>query len=438
MKVITSSRFDKEKSYAIHVICSELLNIPYEIEWRSDEPNYRLVLPSGVALVIEDHFFGQIEDSDYCARQYVPEQAAECLNPFNQLPLTVIFGSGRFDLQPSNACCGIDLFASAFFMLTRWEERALPVRDKHGRFPAAESLAFRCGFLHRPVVHEWAELLGQLLIHLGFTLPPMKRQYQLHVSCDVDHPRLWWSAKDRIKTLTGALLKRKSVSEFIYLLRNQFFTKKDPYDIFDEWFGLFHQNHLTVQFNLMGKRAPQSDCWYPLDHPFVQHLIKRIQTEGHHIGLHPSYESLNNPEVIIQEKTSLEIPVSKGRQHYLRCTIPETWRTWAEAGMMEDSTMGYPESEGFRCGICIAYPVFDITQRTVLQLKELPLIAMDVTLAQYQHYSPQEALHRLETLSAQVRRHQGVFTLLWHNSSWNTYFWAPWKRVFHHALTHFR
>jgi hypothetical protein len=91
--------------------------------------------------------------------------------------------------------------------------------------------------------------------------------------------------------------------------------------------------------------------------------------------------------------------------------------------------MGYPEAEGFRCGICHDFPVFDLKSRTQLPLRELPLIAMDVTLAMYRGYTPAQAASKLQALYNEVKVHNGVFTLLWHNSSWNTAFWEPYKSV---------
>jgi hypothetical protein len=103
---------------------------------------------------------------------------------------------------------------------------------------------------------------------------------------------------------------------------------------------------------------------------------------------------------------------------------------WESSGLSEDSTLGYPEFEGFRCGICHDFPVFDTRQRKMLHLREKPLIAMDVTLAQYRKYSAEQASESLLQLRQKVEKHQGDFTLLWHNSSWNTPFWEDWKTVF--------
>ena len=122
--------------------------------------------------------------------------------------------------------------------------------------------------------------------------------------------------------------------------------------------------------------------------------------------------------------------MTTGRQHYLRFAAPHTWQVWDDAGMAWDSTLGYPEAEGFRCGICQDYPVFNFLTRKRLALREKPLIAMDVTLALYRQYTPETAIERLQYLQRQVERHGGEFVLLWHNSSWNHYFWADWRKVF--------
>ena len=94
-----------------------------------------------------------------------------------------------------------------------------------------------------------------------------------------------------------------------------------------------------------------------------------------------------------------------------------------------DSTLGYAEQEGFRCGTAHDFPVFDLRSRRQLRLREQPLLAMDVTFAQYQGCSPVQTLERLCGLRDEVQRFGGDFTLLWHNSSLNTYFWADFRPV---------
>lgn len=433
LRIETSPAFRPEKEYCFHVLFRELLGLDYQVVF-SDQAHYNLQLPGGERIVIEDHFFSGQKEDHYLLPENVPENACTFNSPFDGTPNTAIFGRNHFVFGDKEAVCGVDVFASAFFMLTRWEEYVLPHRDRHQRFPAEKSLAFKAGFLDRPVVNEYALLLRQMFARIGWKLPPKTRQYQLSITCDADHPRLWWTAASRAKTVAASLFKRGDWQEAGYWLKNHVFYKKDPYDVFDEWMDLFEKKGYKGYFNFLGHRPASSDCWYPLEHPFVRNLIRNMAQRGHIVGFHPSYEAFENREVFDKELASLRAvapsPVTTGRQHYLRFAAPHTWQVWDDAGMAWDSTLGYPEAEGFRCGICQDYPVFNFLTRKRLALREKPLIAMDVTLALYRQYTPETAIERLQYLQRQVERHGGEFVLLWHNSSWNHYFWADWRKVF--------
>ncbi|MCW5921490.1 MAG: polysaccharide deacetylase family protein [Saprospiraceae bacterium] len=438
LHIAANDRSQPEKQYCFHVLFHELLGLEYRVVF-SEEKNYRLRLPNGREIVVEDHFFSSQKEGACLRPENVPTDAPTFPSPFDGSLLTPIFGTNHFVFNEKEARCGLDVFASAFFMLTRWEEFVSKERDQHGRFPAAASLAFKAGFLDRPVVNEYAELLWQMFARLGWQPPRPNREFKLTVTCDVDHPRLWWSAGDRLKTLAGSIFKRGDFGEAAFWLKNYFFQKRDPYDVFDEWLALFEKNDLTGHFNFLGKRPPTSDCWYSLEHPFVKNLLQKIAARGHVVGFHPSVEASENQEIFQKELASLRAlsptPVTTGRQHYLRFFAPETWQVWEDAGMAWDSTLGYPEAEGFRCGICQEFPVFNFLTHEMLNLKEKPLIAMDVTLALYRKYTPETAFEKLQNLRREVERHGGEFVLLWHNSSWNTYFWAEWREVFRNFIS---
>jgi hypothetical protein len=433
----TSPRFAPEKEYIFHVLLREMLGVDYRVAFSEGEKNYRLCLPNGAELVVEDHFFEQKDEADYLRAEHIPNKIEWADSPFGQENFAMVFGHNLFIVKEKEARSGLDVFASAFFMLARWEEFAQPGRDVHGRSPAEKSLAARADFLHRPVVNEWADLLWQLLQRLGWESPRPQRQFRVSFSCDVDHPRLWWSAAARWKTVAGAIFRRGDFREAKYWLSLSG-ARRDPYDVFDAWLDFFAEKNRVAQFNFLGERPRTSDCWYPLRHPFVQDLMQKIAARGHRIGFHPSYEAFENQAVFERELASLRavspVEITSGRQHYLRFAAPTTWRAWAAAGLREDSTLGYAEAEGFRCGICHDFPVFDFLARRALPLREKPLVAMDVTMALYRRYTPAQALERLARLRRETEKHGGDFTILWHNSSWHTPAWELWKAVFWEIL----
>src|SRR5262249_36524368 len=105
-----------------------------------------------------------------------------------------------------------------------------------------------------------------------------------------------------------------------------------------------------------------------------------------------------------------------GRQHYLRFAVPDTWRSWAAAGLAYDSTLGFSEAPGFRAGTCYAYPVFDLVERRPLGLVERPLIAMEASLLDHCGLEPEAAADEMRRLREVCRRFDGDFVFLWHNN----------------------
>lgn len=407
LRITTGPSFKPEKEYAFLVFIGEILGLEYQLEYQD----------------IQEHVFRLPNGAEW----RLPDQ-------FKEIQEVQTFGA---QLQVDNPA-SFDPFAATFLLLTRLEEQNSTALDEHGRFPAQASWAWQKGFLHRPVIQEWADWFWDQLQQKGWDTARKTRKFKFSLSCDVDHPLLWWSKMERLKTILGAVLHRGDFLEAAYWVKNYSFNSPDPYDVFDEWLQLFRENDLTVQFNFLGKRPKSSNCWYPLEHPVVRALLDKIAKNGHNIGFHPSYEAYEDASLFEQELASLRavspLEIISGRQHYLRFSSPETWQMWENAGLREDSTLGYPEALGFRAGISQDYPVFDTQQRKILQLREKPLIAMDVSLALYQKCSPEEAITQLLQLYQTVAQYQGNFSLLWHNSSWNSPFWENWKKVFYTIL----
>lgn len=435
LKIYTTPIHLPEKEYVLQVLFREILGLPFEVIPEAGLPHLRLRLPNGTKLVVEDHFFGQFPENIYLNAENIPETAVRLPHPFEPgETIAGVYGRPYYSTENQTITLGIDLISSTFFMLTRWEEYVKTERDQYDRFPATAGWACRNNLLDRPLVNEYAELLWQALLRLGWNGPRRPRKFGLHLSHDVDHPRLWWSAAGRLRTLTGSLIHRHNAREAAWWLRHQIFRQDDPYDIFDDWMDFSEANGLVSHFNFMSRRPVYADCYYPLDHPYVTDLIKKIRERGHVIGFHPSREAFASPLVFAKELAAVRevsaAPVRSGRQHYLCFAAPHTWQQWSDAGMEWDSTLGYPDAEGFRCGICHDFPVFNFLSRQTLPLREKPLLAMDVTLAQYRQYTPEQGYARLQYLRRQTEKYGGEFVLLWHNSSWNTYFWAPWQEVY--------
>ena len=105
--------------------------------------------------------------------------------------------------------------------------------------------------------------------------------------------------------------------------------------------------------------------------------------------------------------------------HYLRWRQPTTLQAWEDAGMSYDSTLGYADRPGFRCGTCFEYPAFNPVTLESLKMRVRPLVAMECTIIDpvYMALGTGDAsLRTFADLAERCRLVGGSFTLLWHNS----------------------
>jgi hypothetical protein len=424
------------------MLLGEFLGLNYVVEVVAGATDYRLSAGDRT-LVIRDHFFGRIaEGSDYATKRNLPEHCGRVNHPF--VPgedVAAIFGSDEFSVDESKVVCGVDLVASTFFMLSRWEESANPARDEHARFPASSSLVFRAGFLLRPVVNEYADLLWDLLQRLGCTQPRKSRTFEIIASHDVDWPE-HWTWRTGVVTLAGDLLRRRDLPRATRTLHSLLMSKagleRDPYDTFDWLMDVSDQSGVKSNFNFMAGCNSRNDPPFPFRPQKLSKLLERVHRRGHGIGFHPSYLTSVDRAMWSDEWRRLSSispqRVTVGRQHYLRFRAPDTWQLWDDHGMEWDSTLGYADHEGFRCGTCYSYPVFNFKTRRQLRLRELPLIAMDATLVRYRALTVEACRATLRALMEQVRKHQGSFVLLWHNSNLELSDWAAYRGLYRDAI----
>jgi hypothetical protein len=334
----------------------------------------------------------------------------------------------------------VDIFGSAFFMLSRYEEMVNSDRDEHDRFPAWASLAYKEGFLERPIVDEYVEILWATMQYLWPGLERKQRKFSIKVSHDVDSPSLYafkpWATIGRM--MAGHLLKRRDFKAFvtapyIKLATRTQLLQADPCNTFDWLMDVSEANNLRSAFYFIcGHTDLAHDADYEPEHPVIRQLMRRIHQRGHEIGLHPSYSTFQKPELIKQEAVRLKRICAEegieqqewgGRMHYLRCEQPTTLRAWNAAGMSYDSTLGYADRPGFRCGTCHEYPAFDPVAQEQLALRIRPLVVMECTVIDSVYLGlgiTQAAEEKMRLLKERCRQVGGSFTLLWHNSNFRT------------------
>ena len=109
-----------------------------------------------------------------------------------------------------------DILGLIYWMLARVEEIDRTDLDEHGRFPAKSSHAFKYGYLDRPIVDEWIDILTQVIRRQWPGIKIKKHEFKMHVSCDVDMPFAYDGALVQIfRGILGDILKRFSLTSAI-------------------------------------------------------------------------------------------------------------------------------------------------------------------------------------------------------------------------------
>lgn len=339
----------------------------------------------------------------------------------------LLFGSQKMEWVGDTWVVHADLIASTYFMITRYEEMVRRhVRDEHGRFLGKESLPYRAGFLHRPIVDEYRRLIRRWLRQSRLQVPDIEQKIaHIYLTHDVDAPFLYRSWKGMLRSFRQGRGVTSSIRGKFGLLEN------DPYYTFP-W--IFQQNSKlqntlgqqyceTLLFIRSGGKTRQDKPHYRLDGGDMQQLIKEAVNHQVKIGLHASYQSGINPAFLLDEKKKLEKHTGRNicynRHHYLSLREPEDTDLLEAIGITDDFTMGYADVAGFRLGT--SYPVRWINPitRRLSPLRLHPLVIMDCSLSEnkYMGLDYNEAGTYCSRLISQVKSVGGELVLLWHNTS---------------------
>lgn len=326
-----------------------------------------------------------------------------------------------------------ELFSASFYLLSRYEEYLPHKVDDHGRFEADQSLAVQYGFIETPLVDKWAMQLKVVLEkHFGpiSATPP---EYRFISTFDIDTAYLY-------KGLEQERQLRKLVKSITFLnvtnLTEQFNVRKgklqDPYDTYDYIAEV--TNKCKVLYFILSGGDSEFDELIPMETAEMQSLLKSLSLK-YTLGLHPSYESFDNKEMIVREKQILEETIQQAvaisRQHFLRFRLPQTMNLLIECGIKEDYSMAYGEIVGFRASTAHPFLFFDLELNKATELLLYPPTLMDVTLRYSMNLTIQAAITKAEQLIQEVRSVNGAFISLFHNSNLSaTNEWLPWKEVF--------
>ena len=356
-----------------------------------------------------------------------------------------LFGGERFARWNGTelSLCA-DILTISFALLSRYEETLTDSRDQYGRFSYQESLSCRYGLIDFPLVDEYAMLLRRELVEHGVTGLLPKRRPRVLPTHDVDELWRFASPFKVLKSIIGGdLLIRRSFKTAVSSLKEAMHSRctpeKDPrYLDCIRLKELSQENDMFSTFFFLDYEGGE-DQLYDIRHPSVGKLMQILKKEGCVIGIHGGLGTCDAPSAFrIQKECVDEIfneKVKVGRQHFLCFDAMSTPKIWDDNGILEDQTLTFHDREGFRCGTCHPYPLYDLAADQPLSVKERPLLLMDGTVEGYRRLTVETALDSARMLRERVFAVGGDFVILWHNSSldrgweeWYQRFYVQWLR----------
>lgn len=361
----------------------------------------------------------------------VPEQHARC---------TSDFPSRRIEL---------DLGALTAFWLSLDSERFADFRDEHGRPPSQSTLLSRLGLLDCPPIQAYAVYLRQTLSQCGVEVSPIDRwpdgcRWAVVMTHDVDEPEIPNSAYPHVrKVILGSRGGRREAYWSLRAeLRKQGLAQgllngpesRREWD-FDRYCEVEAASGIrsTFLFSVVQKSAGHTrDVTYDARLPRYRRLMKRLLRGNWEIGLHASYETIEERPPLLTQVGELEsisgIRPAAMRHHYLRLDGDSPTRSLLHAesaGISCDCSVGFNNRPGFRAGTSLPYFPTLGNSESGKSLIELPMSLADMHLLPH---DSSEATNTVLGHLATVRELGGMAVLNWHAGNWHSK--PAWRESF--------
>jgi hypothetical protein len=325
-----------------------------------------------------------------------------------------------FFMTTSDSDIPFDIFAASFYLISRYEEYLEFQPDEYGRFPASSSLAFKNEFLGIPIVDKWVKEMSKAFVKKYQTLTFKRNEYKALLTVDIDEP-FAYQGKNIFRSISTLFSDLKSnstdIGDRVRILAG---GERDPYNVCDYIFEKIEKSKTSSCFFLTvgdHSKYDKNPSWKSEDY---RKMICDI-SNSYNTGLHPSFYAADNSVVLSREmvrlRTILNKEIVKSRFHYIRISMPESYRDILKNGVTEEYSMGYPEEPGFRAGLARPFYFYDVREDMQTKLKIIPFQVMDATLKKYKKLNPDDSKEIILKLISETRNVGGHFVSIWHNTS---------------------
>ena len=347
--------------------------------------------------------------------------------------LPIFFQAGQHSALP------FDLFAASFYLMTRYEEYLPQLRDFHDRYPFAESIAYREGFLDKPLVDLWIVRFKEVILDKYPDFVFEDRKVEVEATIQVDKA-FKYLKKGAVRTIAGFSrdLLRFRFKEIYRRTMVLLYVRKDPFDTYDSFIAWKRRTGIKTTFFYLIGAYSNFDKNISFTKSTYKELIKS-NTDYAELGLLASYHTMNDMDKLglekfqMQESTHWE--VKKSKQYYTRVKLPETYQNLVDVSMDVDYSMGYEDALGFRASTCTPFYFYDLDFEIQTPLLIKPFYFND-RLFIGQRMSPRLAYEKMIYMYEMIEKIGGFFPVIFHNDTLAMNSGKQsWKRIYEELLS---
>lgn len=261
------------------------------------------------------------------------------------------------------------------------------------------------------------------------SLPPNKN-FLVWLSHDVDRVRktLFHSIYYAVKEKRGRHL-------------SSLFSSQNPYWNFERIMNIENVFDVKSTFFFLNESMRASIFWprsfilakgrYRITDPSIQNVIRELDQNGWEIGVHGSYTSYDNIDLLQREKHQLETivghPIKGIRQHYLNLNIPQTWKIHRSLGFQYDASFGLTKDIGYRDDIY--YPFHPLHDEFIV----FPMAIMDSALfAQYKDID--SAWNKCLKIIKLAQEKKTLLSIIWHQRVFNEHDFPGYTEIYERLI----
>lgn len=345
-------------------------------------------------------------------------------------------GTFGFFPTPGKSALPFDIFASSFYLLSRYEEYLPHVKDSFGRFMASESLAYKSGFLQQPIVDVWAYKFKDVLRDAFPDLVFPYKKLKIHTILEASQP-FAFTQKGFFRTMVGYSndifrLQFKRLFERSQVIMG---LRRDPYNNFKWIINRAKSNNMALTvFFILGESLNFRESLNT--HRQQYKLLIKYVADYKEAGLIFSYDALGEYEILKDERDRMEEITNRSLESTINAqflvNLPEIYRNLIELEIRNDFTMAYWDTIGFRAGTCTPFLFYDLDYEV-----KTPLIIHPIALSTnaFKGRYESEINKIVNNVLSSVEKVNGTFSMLFSNQDFgNSEKDQIWRTIFSETL----